>query len=104
MLNYSDRITSLMRDVVARVPSLSYINMAEVLVFGRFGRVERRRRICDLSLSESSRERARLLLLARSAHRPRDAAIRMVRHEITDRAGADAADQLSDLVCAAALL
>lgn len=38
MVNYSDRIALLMRDLVARVPSLSYINMAEVLVFGRFGR------------------------------------------------------------------
>jgi hypothetical protein len=38
MLNYSDRITALMSDIVARVPSLSYINMAEVIVFGRFGR------------------------------------------------------------------
>jgi hypothetical protein len=38
MLNYSDRIARLMRDIVSRVPALSYIDMAEVLVFGRFGR------------------------------------------------------------------
>ena len=38
MLNYSDRITCLMRDIVARVPALSYVNMSELLVFARFGR------------------------------------------------------------------
>lgn len=38
MVNYSDRVTSLMRDIVSRVPALSYVNMAEILVFGRFGR------------------------------------------------------------------
>jgi hypothetical protein len=40
MLNYSDRMACLMRDIVARVPALSYINMSEVLVFGRFGRAD----------------------------------------------------------------
>jgi hypothetical protein len=40
MLNYSGRIAGLMRDIVSRVPSLSYINMSEVLVFARFGRAD----------------------------------------------------------------
>ena len=40
MINYTDHLTLLMRDVVARVPTLSFINMADVLVFGRFGRSE----------------------------------------------------------------
>ena len=38
MINYTERIARLMDDVVRRVPRLSFINPAEVLVFGRFGR------------------------------------------------------------------
>ena len=38
MLNYTDRLSELMEDVVARVPTLSFINMADVLVFARSGR------------------------------------------------------------------
>lgn len=38
MLNYTDRLTMLMEDVVRRVPRLSFINMADVLVFARSGR------------------------------------------------------------------
>jgi hypothetical protein len=38
MINYTDSLTSLMQDVVSRVPTLSFINMADVLVFARFGR------------------------------------------------------------------
>jgi hypothetical protein len=38
MLNYTDLLTRLMADVVRRVPALSFIDMADVLVFARFGR------------------------------------------------------------------
>jgi hypothetical protein len=38
MLNYTDLLTRLMADVVSRVPALSFIDMADVLVFARFGR------------------------------------------------------------------
>jgi hypothetical protein len=38
MLNYTDRLTHLMGDVVRRVPTLSFIDMADVLVFARSGR------------------------------------------------------------------
>jgi len=38
MITYTDHLTRLMRDVVSRVPALSFIDMADVLVFGRFGR------------------------------------------------------------------
>ena len=38
MINYTEHLTLLMRDVVSRVPKLSFIDMADVLVFGRFGR------------------------------------------------------------------
>lgn len=38
MINYTAALTSLMRDIVARVDALSFINLDEVLVFGRFGR------------------------------------------------------------------
>lgn len=38
MIHYTDRLTALMRDIVARVPTLSFIDMRDVLVFARFGR------------------------------------------------------------------
>jgi hypothetical protein len=38
MINYTERITLLMEDVVRRTPRLSFIDLREVLVFGRFGR------------------------------------------------------------------
>src|SRR3954452_12662591 len=37
MLNYTDRLAMLMEDVVRRVPTLSFVNMADVLVFARSG-------------------------------------------------------------------
>ena len=38
MINYTEHLTALMQDVVARVPTLSFIDMADVLVFARAGR------------------------------------------------------------------
>jgi hypothetical protein len=38
MIDYTQRLTLLMRDIVARVPMLSFINMNDVLVFARSGR------------------------------------------------------------------
>jgi hypothetical protein len=38
MINYTERIALLMQDVVTRVPKLSFINLADVLVFARSGR------------------------------------------------------------------
>ena len=38
MINYTESLTELMQDVVARVPALSFIDIADVLVFARFGR------------------------------------------------------------------
>jgi hypothetical protein len=40
MINYTERITQVMHDVVARTPSLSFIDLREVLVFGRYGRTD----------------------------------------------------------------
>jgi hypothetical protein len=40
MINYTEQLTHLMRDVVTRVPTLSFIDVNDVLVFGRFGRAE----------------------------------------------------------------
>ena len=40
MINYTQRIALLMEDVVRRTPQLSFIDLSEVLVFGRFGRSE----------------------------------------------------------------
>lgn len=38
MINYTERIALLMQDVVERTPRLSFIDLREVVVFGRFGR------------------------------------------------------------------
>jgi hypothetical protein len=38
MINYTERLTLLMQDVVSRVPELSFIDMSDVLVFARSGR------------------------------------------------------------------
>lgn len=38
MIDYTQRLSLLMRDIVARVPTLSFINMNDVLVFARSGR------------------------------------------------------------------
>jgi hypothetical protein len=40
MINYTERITLLMKDVVARVPALGFIDVSDVLVFARHGRSE----------------------------------------------------------------
>lgn len=38
MINYTERLTQLMQDIVSRVPTLDFIDMANVLVFARSGR------------------------------------------------------------------
>src|SRR4051812_31803371 len=38
MINYTERITRLMQDVVSRTPALSFIDLRELVVFGRLGR------------------------------------------------------------------
>ncbi|MDQ3071108.1 MAG: hypothetical protein M3R55_15435 [Acidobacteriota bacterium] len=38
MINYTERLTELMYDVVSRVPQLGCIDLSRVLVFGRLGR------------------------------------------------------------------
>ena len=38
MINYTERLALLMQDVVARTPRLAFIDLSEVVVFGRFGR------------------------------------------------------------------
>ncbi len=40
MINYTDRISELMDDIVARVPTLSFIDTSRVLVFARAGRAD----------------------------------------------------------------
>jgi hypothetical protein len=40
MINYTDRLVCLMQDIILRTPRLSFIDLREVLVFGRFGRAE----------------------------------------------------------------
>ena len=38
MINYTERIALLMHDIVVRTPRLRFIDLREVIVFGRFGR------------------------------------------------------------------
>jgi len=38
MINYTERLAVLMQDIVMRVPTLSFIDVAEVMVFARSGR------------------------------------------------------------------
>ncbi len=38
MINYTERIALLMHDIVVRTPRLSFIDLREVIVFGRYGR------------------------------------------------------------------
>jgi hypothetical protein len=38
MINYTERIALLMQDIVSRTPALGFIDLREVLVFGRYGR------------------------------------------------------------------
>jgi hypothetical protein len=38
MINYTESLSTLMADIVARVPTLSFIDPRDVLVFARFGR------------------------------------------------------------------
>jgi len=40
MINYTERISLLMEDIVSRVPTLSFIDMSKMLVFARAGRTE----------------------------------------------------------------
>ena len=40
MINYTERISLLMEDIVRRVPTLSFIDMSKVLVFARAGRTQ----------------------------------------------------------------
>jgi hypothetical protein len=40
MINYTERIGQLMADIVARVPTLSFLDMRRVLVFARAGRTD----------------------------------------------------------------
>jgi len=40
MINYTERMAGLMQDVVSRTARLSFIDLAEVIVFGRFGRAD----------------------------------------------------------------
>jgi hypothetical protein len=38
MINYTERVSALMKDIVARVPALAFIDTSRVLVFARTGR------------------------------------------------------------------
>ena len=104
MINYTERIALLMDDVCRRTPRLSFIDLKEVLIFGRFGRSHTRGSVRHVPLPDASRERAGLLLLARPRYRSADSPIRVVHHQVARRQHRRHQDQVSDLVRAAALL
>ena len=104
MINYTERLTLLMQDIVSRVQTLSFIDVARRAGVRAVRTVERRRRVRHLPLPESAAERTGLLLLARSRHRPDHPPLGMVRHQVTGGHDRRAPDQVSDLVHAAALL
>ena len=69
MINYTERLTLLMQDIVSRVPALSFIDMADVLVFARSGRSNAEGAFATCHCLTLPAERAGLLLLARSRDR-----------------------------------
>ena len=104
MINYTERIALLMQDIVRRTPSLSFIDLSEVLVFARFGRSEAEGAFATchcLTLPESE---PGYFFWRDRVDRRADAPIGVVRHQVSRRAARRHVDQVSDLVRAAALL
>ena len=64
MINYTERIALLMQDVVSRTPALAFIDLREVLVFGRFGRPDAEGAFATCHCLTLPETRTRLLLLA----------------------------------------
>ena len=93
-----------MQDIVARVPTLAFIDMARRAGLRASRTIECGRRIRHVSLPHASAERARLLLLARSMYARADTALRMVRHQVARRHARHARDQVHAVVHAAAVL
>ena len=104
MINYTERLTLLMQDIVTRVDDVVVHRHGGRAGVRAAGPHPRRRRVRHLSLPHAAAERARLLLLARSRHRPHHAPIGMVRHQVADRVDRRAPDQIHDFVRAAAVL
>jgi hypothetical protein len=103
MINYTERIALLMHDIVVRTPRLSFIDLREVIVFGRYGRSDAEGAFATchcLTLPESEpgyyfwRDRS-----TDSSH-----AARMVRHEVAAGPDRRHAREIPDLVRAAAIL
>ena len=104
MINYTERLTLLMQDVVSRVPTLSFIDISDVLVFARAGRSAAEGAFATCHCLTPAAERARLLLLARSRHGSDHPPLRVVRDQVADGHRWHAVHQVSDLVRAAAVL
>ena len=85
VINYTERLTLLMQDIVARVPALSFIDVADVLVFARSGRSDAEGAFATCHCLSLPAERAWLLLLARSRDRPHHAPVGVVRHQVSRR-------------------
>ncbi len=84
MINYTERLSLLMQDVVSRVPQLSFIDMADVLVFARSGRsnAEGAFATCHC-LTLPASEPGYYFWRDRTTHEA-DAPLRVVRHQVAD--------------------
>ena len=86
MVNYTERLARLMQDIASRVPTLNFIDVA------------------DMSLPYAAGERAWLLLLAGSEYRTYYAAVRVVRDQIAFGHDGRTAREIHDFLHAAAVL
>ena len=57
MINYTERLSLLMEDIVGRVPKLSFIDMSKVLVFARSGRTSAEAAYASVGNSRSEERR-----------------------------------------------
>ena len=94
MINYTERITLLIDDVVKRVPALRYIDPTQPAGVREVRALARGRRLRDLPLPDLAVERTGLLLLARPPLRDDHPAVRVVHHQVADRPHRGEADRL----------
>ena len=85
MINYTERLSLLMEDIVARVPTLSFIDMSKVLVFARAGRTSAEGAYATCHCVCLPPSEPGYYFWRDRAHRPADAPLRVVRHEVADR-------------------
>ena len=85
MINYTERLTLLMQDIVTRVPTLSFIDMADVLVFARSGRSNAEGAFATCHCLSLPPSEPGYYFWRDREHRRDHAPIGVVRHQIADR-------------------